>query len=131
VSSERLECFGNAPPSDPLSEPDPIARDTAFSARLSLFPSGNFRLRATKSERCLANHSALAAPVGSSWLWTYGFDPAERQSAQRLLRDARGGDGGVREKLAAGIAPVVRDTGQEREAQSFQKSLNRSGDRSV
>jgi hypothetical protein len=25
--------------------------------------------------------NAAAAPVGSSWLWTYGFDPRERQSA--------------------------------------------------
>jgi hypothetical protein len=25
--------------------------------------------------------NAAAAPVGSSWLWTYGFDPRERQPA--------------------------------------------------
>jgi hypothetical protein len=25
--------------------------------------------------------NAAAAPVGSSWLWTYGFDPLERQPA--------------------------------------------------
>ena len=24
---------------------------------------------------------AAAAPVGSSWLWSYGFDPCERQPA--------------------------------------------------
>ena len=24
---------------------------------------------------------AAAAPVGASWLWTYGFDPLERQTA--------------------------------------------------
>jgi hypothetical protein len=25
--------------------------------------------------------NAAAAPVGASWLWTYGFDPRERQPA--------------------------------------------------
>ena len=25
--------------------------------------------------------NAAAAPVGSSWLWTYGFDPRERRPA--------------------------------------------------
>ena len=25
--------------------------------------------------------NAAAAPVGSSWLWTYGFNPRERQPA--------------------------------------------------
>jgi hypothetical protein len=25
--------------------------------------------------------NAAAAPVGSSWLWSYGFDPRERQPA--------------------------------------------------
>jgi hypothetical protein len=25
--------------------------------------------------------NAAAAPVGASWLWSYGFDPRERQPA--------------------------------------------------
>jgi hypothetical protein len=34
--------------------------------------------------------NAAAAPVGSSWLWTYGFDPRKRQPAHgyRATREA-------------------------------------------
>src|SRR5262249_61034733 len=35
--------------------------------------------------------NAAAAPVGSPWLWTYGFDPRERR---RVRADTRSGDGG-------------------------------------
>ena len=52
------------------------------------------------------------APVGSLWLWTYGFDRARAATRTRLLLDTRRRDGGVREELAAGIAKrLVRDTG--------------------
>jgi len=35
---------------------------------------------------------AVAAPVGASWLWSYGFDPRERQPAYGYCA-TRGGDG--------------------------------------
>jgi hypothetical protein len=33
--------------------------------------------------------NAAAAPVGSSWLWTYGFDPRERLPAHGYARHAK------------------------------------------
>jgi hypothetical protein len=47
---------------------------------------------------------AIAAPVGSPWLWTYGFDPRDQAACARLRGDARGGNGGIQEKLEAGVA---------------------------
>jgi hypothetical protein len=47
---------------------------------------------------------AAAVPVGMSWMWTLAFGYHEdRTPTHGLRRDARGGDGGVREKLAAGV----------------------------
>jgi hypothetical protein len=42
---------------------------------------------------------ANAAPVGAPWMWTLAFGHTDA----RLRRDARGRDGGVRQKLAAGV----------------------------
>jgi len=52
--------------------------------------------------------NAAAAPVGSSWLWTYGFNPRERQPAhgyarhaQRRWRRSPRASGGSRRRPAA------------------------------
>ena len=45
---------------------------------------------------------ANAAPVGTPWMWTLVFGRHEdRAPTHGYAADARGGDGGVREKLAA------------------------------
>jgi len=52
---------------------------------------------------------AAAVPVGMSWMWTLAFGHHEdRRPNARLRADARGGDGGVREELEAGIACTLR-----------------------
>jgi len=40
------------------------------------------------------------APVGSPWLWTLAFSQHEDRCRRTLRADARGRDGGVREKMA-------------------------------
>src|SRR5262249_39470782 len=50
---------------------------------------------------------AAASPVGSPWLWTYGFNPP---TDARLRADARGCYGGVREELAAGVSELSRES---------------------
>jgi hypothetical protein len=45
---------------------------------------------------------AAAAPVGASWMWTLAFAHHEDRTPTHGY-DARGRDGGVREKLAEGI----------------------------
>ena len=48
---------------------------------------------------------AAAAPVDAPWLWTLAFRaPRGPHADARLRGDARGGDGGFREVVAAGIA---------------------------
>ena len=45
-----------------------------------------------------------AAPVGTPWMWTLAFGHHEdRTPIYGLRSDARGGDGGVRQELAAGV----------------------------
>jgi hypothetical protein len=47
---------------------------------------------------------AAVVPVGQPWLWTLAFGQHEdRTPAHGYADDARGGDGGVREELEAGI----------------------------
>jgi hypothetical protein len=48
-----------------------------------------------------------AAPVGAPWMWTLAFGHHEDRTAARLRADARGRDGGVREKLAAGVVSKI------------------------
>jgi len=48
-----------------------------------------------------------AAPVGAPWMWTLAFGHQRRSHADaRLCGDARGRDGGVRERLAAGVVQL-------------------------
>jgi len=45
-----------------------------------------------------------SSPVGSPWMWTLAFGHDEDSHTDAQLRsDARGGHGGVREELAAGV----------------------------
>jgi len=53
-----------------------------------------------------------AVLVGMFWMWTLAYDVGSLAAA-RLRADARGRDGGVREKLAAGIAPAALETTKE------------------
>ena len=49
---------------------------------------------------------AAAVPVGMSWMWKLAFGYHEdRTPTQGYARAARGRDGGVRQKLAAGVVP--------------------------
>jgi hypothetical protein len=42
------------------------------------------------------------APVRALWMWTLAF--GQHHAHTRLCSNARGGDGGIREKLAAGAS---------------------------
>jgi hypothetical protein len=47
---------------------------------------------------------ANAAPLGAPWMWTLLFGAPQGSHADtRLRRDTRGCDGGIRQKLAAGV----------------------------
>jgi len=46
-----------------------------------------------------------AAPVGSAWMWTLAFwHHEDRTPTPRLRREPRGGDGGIRQALAAQVS---------------------------
>ena len=49
-----------------------------------------------------------AAPAGSPWMWTLAFGHHEDRTPTQLRRDPRGGDGGVCQKLAAGMSKERR-----------------------
>jgi hypothetical protein len=81
---------------------------------------------------------AAASPVGTPWRWTLAFGHHEDSTpTHRLRADARGGDGGVCEKLTAG-APgprcyrssgrVGRSLNKGREIKSCRKRLDAMSD---
>jgi hypothetical protein len=52
---------------------------------------------------------ANAAPVGASWMWTLLLEHhKDRTSTHGYAATREAGDGSVRKKLAAGIAPALR-----------------------
>src|SRR5258708_6950650 len=55
---------------------------------------------------------AAAVQVGMSWMWTLAFEHYEDRTptTHGLLADARGGDGGVHQKLATGVAMAKTTT---------------------
>ena len=50
-----------------------------------------------------------AAPVGSPWMWTLAFGHHEDRTPTHGYEPTRGRDGGIREKLAAGV--ILRSGG--------------------
>jgi hypothetical protein len=50
---------------------------------------------------------AAAVPVGMSWMWP----PRRPHADARLRAEARGRDGGVRQKLAAGMTDWIKTRG--------------------